>query len=73
MASFSAIKVGDVLWDCRRQKMGNTTMSRMACWKVRVLEIDPEKRRARCSWNSNTPTWWGEYQLKPLRRTEARR
>lgn len=72
MASFNKIKVGDVLWDCRRQAMGNTTMGRMANWTVKVLELDPEKRKARCSWNGNAPDWWSEWRLSRLRRTPVK-
>lgn len=69
MAAFSKIQPGNILWDCRRQKMGNTTMSRMACWAVQVFEVDQEKRRALCSWNSNKAEWWSERRLQGLRRT----
>lgn len=71
MASFDKIKVGDELWDCRRQQMGNTTMRQMCCWKVTVKEINKEKRQAFCCWNGNAPTWWPERRLKSLRRTRA--
>jgi hypothetical protein len=69
MAAFSKIKAGDTLYDCRRQRMGNTTMSRMACWTVKVIEVDQGRRQAFCSWNTNTPTWWSERKLSTLRRS----
>lgn len=71
MAAFSKIKEGDRLYDCRRMKMGNTTISRMSCWTVNVLKVDAEKRQAFCSWNGNRPDWWSEWKLKPLRRSPA--
>jgi hypothetical protein len=69
MVAFSTVKVGDVLYDCRRQRMGNTTMSRMETWLVRVIEVDAEKRRALVSWNSNAPRWTDERDLKSYRRS----
>lgn len=69
MASFDRIKPGDTLYDCHRTKMGNTTMSRMGCWEVKVIEVDTENRRALCSWNTNKPEWWYERRLSKLRRT----
>ncbi len=40
MASFDRIKPGDVLYDVHRTKMGNTTMSRLDCWEVRVVSVE---------------------------------
>ena len=71
MAAFSKIKVGDTLWDCRKTVMGNTTMRRMSCWTVRVMEINEEKKQALCSWNGNRAEWWSERRLSHLRRTRA--
>lgn len=72
MVAFNAIKPGDTLYDCRRQKMGNTSMSTMATWRVIVHEVDPVKRIAFCSWNGNAPKWWTERWLSSLRRTPVK-
>jgi hypothetical protein len=69
MASFNSIKAGDVLYDCHKQKMGNTTMTRMATFKVKVIEVDAANRKALCSWNGNAPRWYNERDIKKLRRT----
>jgi hypothetical protein len=69
MTAFSALKIGDVLYDSHRQKMGNTTMSRMTTWEVKVLEIDIVAQKALCSWNGNKPSWWYSRQIARLRRT----
>ncbi len=42
MVAYNSIKVGDTLYDCRKVKMGNTTMTRMSCWSVKIIELDPE-------------------------------
>jgi hypothetical protein len=69
MVAFSKIKPGDVLWDCHREKMGNTTASRMGSWRVNVISIDPDKRTAVASWNGNRAMVYSERQLKRLRRS----
>ncbi len=73
MASFDSIKVGDILYDCHRTKMGNTTMSRMGTWDVKVIELDVERRRALCSWNGNKADWWYEGRLSKLRRSPPKK
>lgn len=71
MPAFSTIKVGDRLWDVHSERMGNTTMRRMGSWPVDVIEVDPERRRAKCVWNHNVSraSWYTERQLARLRRT----
>jgi hypothetical protein len=69
MVAFSTIKPGDVLWDCHRQKMGNTRMSQMGSWRVVVYEVDQETRSALVSWNGNPRKVWSERKLKSLRRS----
>ena len=70
MTTFATIKNGDRLFDCHRTKMGNTTMSRMGCWTVDVIEVDRLGRRARVRWNGNASEWWSEARLSKLRRTK---
>jgi hypothetical protein len=69
MVALDRIYVGDVLYDCRRQKQGNTRMSRMACWTVKIVSIDSVAGIAMASWNGNVPTRYDERKLKRLRRT----
>lgn len=73
MASFDRIKPGDVLYDVHREKMGNTTMSRLGCWEVRVISVDQEKRTAECSWNGNRPRTYYEANINRLRRSKPQR
>ena len=68
MVAFAKVKAGDVLWDCRMQRMGNTTMSRLTCWTVRVIEVTDT--HAMCSWNGNPPQRYAPYQFNRLRRTQ---
>lgn len=72
MASFDRINHGDVLYDVHRVKVGNTTMSRLGCWEVRVISVDRDKRTAMCSWNSNAPRLYTERALAKLRRSRPK-
>lgn len=69
---FEVVKPGDVLWDVHKQKMGNTTLSRLGCWPVRILEINYERKVASCSWNGNKPTTYTKTQIERLRRNKPK-
>jgi hypothetical protein len=64
---FETVNNGDVLYDCHKTKMGNTTMRRMGTWKVLVIEKD--ERGATVSWNGNRPQYYGRGRIERLRRT----
>jgi len=70
MPKFHTVKAGDVLWDVHREKMGNTTMSRLGAWQVRVISIDYENETAMCSWNTNPPRLYFKRGIERLRRTK---
>lgn len=76
MINPARVMVGDVLYDCHRQRMGNTTMSRMGCWQVRVLEVpqDPDAAHAQwlVSWNSNRPETYSYLRMRRLRRSPSK-
>lgn len=63
---FEKLKVGEVYYDRARTKMGNTTLSCLSEWRVKILEIDLERRTALVSWNSNRPEKWYERRLRSL-------
>jgi len=44
-----------MVYSVERQKMGNTTLTTMSVFSVRIVEIDPEKQWVLASWNGNTP------------------
>lgn len=71
MVAFSKLKPGDVVYDCHRVKMGNTTMSRLGAWKVHVLEVhaDSPSPHVVASWNSNPPKKYYARSVKSWRRT----
>lgn len=63
------VKVGDLLWDVHREKMGNTTMSRTGSWPVKIIEINHETGRAVASWNGNSPRPMYRSSVEKLRRS----
>lgn len=67
---FDKLEVGMELYDVHSYKMGNTTVRSLGVWRVRVKEIDAEKRRALCSWNGNSPKWYWERDIAKLKATE---
>jgi len=62
------VQKGDQLWQKKRTKMGNTTMSRWSVFGVRIIEIDHDAGMATVSWNTNAPTRWGRSQIEKLSR-----
>jgi len=65
---FEKIEPGMTLLDIHAEKMGNTTMSELGCWQVKVISVDAAKRTAVVSWNSNRPEVYYERQLTTLYR-----
>lgn len=70
MVAFSTIKPGDVLYQVKRQKMGNTTMSRDAVFSVVIKEV--HERHAIASWNGNEPRRWSVSDIGKLRRSKPK-
>lgn len=65
---FELIKAGDVMYDVHRYRAGHTTL-RIGCWEVKIVSVDPEKRRAVVRWNWNEPETWHASKLTKLRRS----
>lgn len=68
MATLSKIKPGDVLWDVRRERMGNTMLRRTAVRPVKVLEVHDD--HAVVSWNHNSPQ---KYYAKSLSKLKVKK
>lgn len=64
MATISKLRPEQVVYERRRQKMGNTTMTRVALYSIRIVEVDPEGRFVIASWNGNTPRKYHESAVK---------
>ncbi len=60
---------GLTVYDVGRQKMGNTNMTTVCVWRVRIHSIDSEKEQVTASWNGNKPqvffkNTWSKWRLK---------
>ena len=64
MATISKLKPEQVVYERRRQKMGNTTVSRTALYSIRIIEVDSEGLFVMASWNGNTPRKYREVDVK---------
>ena len=63
---FEKIQPGMTLYDRHREKMGNTTISTIGEWAVKVLSVSPTEREAVVSWNGNPREVWFEHELRRL-------
>ena len=69
------VKAGDVLWDVRGHRVGNTTMRTVSVYEVRVLEVrdgDGVGPEVWATWNGNAPRWYTEHDARRWRKTEPR-
>ena len=70
-ADIQLLEIGDILWEVRRQKLGNTKMMGDAVFAVRVKEIARDDQGAirvvSCSWNSNQARAYFLGDLQKLR------
>lgn len=63
---YEMIQPGMTLYQKKRQKAGNTTISYDAVFSVRIVSVDPATRTAVASWNSNPAKKWYERELRKL-------
>lgn len=64
---FEKLKPGQIVYDLGRHKMGNTTISTVAIWEVRIISVDAERRRVEASWNGNRPRVFYESDARKWR------
>lgn len=63
---FERLQTGRTYYERHREKMGNTTMSKLGEWSVHIKEIDAVKETALVSWNGNRPEKWHRRELERL-------
>lgn len=63
---FEKIQPGMELMDIHRHRMGNTMMTELGLWPVRIISVDAENRTAIVSWNGNRPEKWNAHDLVKL-------
>jgi hypothetical protein len=51
--AITALKSGDVVYDARKVRQGNTTIRRLSVWAVRIIDVDAEGGKVIASWNGN--------------------
>lgn len=71
MVAISKLKPGDVVFDARKQKMGNTTMRRMVVWRVHIKEV--HEGHVIASWNGNAARAYRQYEVSRWTRTPPKR
>lgn len=69
---FEKITPGMILLDIHSQRVGNTTMTALGCWKVYVRSVDPVKRTVVASWNGNRDEVWPERRITRLYAKETK-
>lgn len=67
---FERIKAGETYYDCHRERMGHTTMTRWGVWRVQIISVDAETQTAVVRWNGNPPKVWCRAKLERLRLTD---
>lgn len=67
---FEKLKPGMIVYDVGRTKMGNTTMTTVSVWTVRIIEVDTEHRRVLASWNGNKAKHFYERETSKWREKE---
>lgn len=50
---FEKIKPGMTVYDVHKHKLGNTHMTSVGVWAVRIVSVDSERRTVVASWNGN--------------------
>lgn len=64
---FEKLKPGMTVYDVGRHKMGNTTISTVTVWAVRIVSVDAEKRTVEAIWNGNGARTYRERAYKKWR------
>ncbi len=71
MVAITALKPGDVVYDVHSERAGNTTMRRMGCWHVTIVEVHGDHVIA--SWNGNPARHYGRAAVAKWRRSRPQR
>lgn len=63
---FADIASGMTLYDRHRHKMGNTTMTDLGEWPVKILSVDQFGAEVVWNGNSHRPSFWPRRRLERL-------
>lgn len=66
MATISRLKPGQVVWEQHKTRQGNTTMSKMGTWSLKIIEVhaDADPPYVIASWNCNPPRRYYERSVR---------
>jgi hypothetical protein len=67
---FEKLKPGMVVYNVGRTKMGNTNISSVGVWKVRVISVAEDGRSVQASWNGNPPKTFYRREAEKWREKE---
>ena len=67
---FEKIEAGMVLYDVHSYKMGNTNLSSIGVWPVRIISVDKERGCAVVRWNGNKEQTYHRFSLEKLKAKE---
>lgn len=59
---------GQQVWSVQRHKMGNTTITTVSLYPVRIVSVDLKDRTVTASWNSNPQRVYREADAKKWRK-----
>ena len=62
MATMPKLKPGQIVWNIRRHRMGNTTARTISVYQIRVIEVHADHVIA--SWNGNRPEAYREREVR---------
>lgn len=71
MATLKNLKPDQVLYKVRKEKAGNTTMTRQVLDKIRIISVDLENEEVVAKYNGRERKYC-DWQLKPWRVNEPK-
>lgn len=74
MPKLDLIKPGDILWERRMERAGDTMMNREVIRQIFVVEVDVDRRRVKAHWNAmcNPARWYHEGVVKSWLKNEPK-
>lgn len=64
MASINRLKPGQIVYEVRRSKCGNTTVSRGNLYELKIIKVNLDENYVIASWNGNPAQTYRERSIK---------
>lgn len=68
MVAITSLKAGDVVYNAKRVKMGNTSLSKTIYYPVKIIEV--HEYHVIASWNFNQPLKYGVDSISKWKRNK---